>query len=97
MKNIKDMTLLELADYCGLHSKYELNPDVSHRLRELHNLTRWVPVSERLPTEKDARDGVVDILMGTNKRRGINQPIYKFNEYNIRLYEITHWMTPPEN
>ena len=48
------MDMLELARYCEAHSKYQLNPEVATRLRELHNLTRWIPVEERLPTEEDA-------------------------------------------
>lgn len=54
MKEIKDMNLAELAD------RLESDEDIYHdeyvfveRLRELHDLTRWIPVSERMPTEED--------------------------------------------
>ena len=55
MKPIDQMTLPELADAIwtmdieNWHVRDKLVP----RLRAIHNLTRWIPVSERTPTEKD--------------------------------------------
>jgi hypothetical protein len=50
MKPINEMNLAELAD------RMESDEDIYHdeyvfveRLRELHELTRWIPVEERLP------------------------------------------------
>ena len=48
MKQIKDMNLAELADY--FDKVYTVSgaqlEDCADRLRELHNLTRWIPVGE---------------------------------------------------
>lgn len=56
MKPINEMNLAELAD------RIESDEDIYHdeyvlveRLRELHELTRWIPVSERFPYESDAK------------------------------------------
>jgi len=59
MKAIKDMNLAELADFVDsllIHIYYRKRNDdlfVAKRLRELHEQTRWIPTSERMPTEAD--------------------------------------------
>ena len=47
MKPINEMNLAELAEF------FDDDERIAIRLRELHSLTRWIPVEERLPTEKD--------------------------------------------
>jgi hypothetical protein len=55
MKPISEMNLAELADALdALRPTHSLNGLVQDRLRELHEQTRWIPVSERMPTEADA-------------------------------------------
>ena len=53
MKPIDQMTLPELADALQKYEFDMLNEQVASRLRAIHDLTRWIPVSERLPTEED--------------------------------------------
>ena len=56
MKPIFKMSLLQLADALDTATyltQGELE-QFSARLRELHDLTRWISVSERLPTQEDA-------------------------------------------
>jgi len=57
MKPIRGMSLLELAEYVNnnLGSGDDIN-DIIYRLCELHDLTRWIPVSERMPTKADANE-----------------------------------------
>jgi len=56
MKDIKDMNLAQLAEkvrwleYCVNGCVIE----ISDRLYELNEQHRWIPVSERMPTEEDA-------------------------------------------
>ena len=50
MKPINEMNCEDIADY--LHEPEPVLTAISRRLRELHDLTRWIPVGERLP-EKD--------------------------------------------
>jgi hypothetical protein len=102
MKDIKDMNLAELAD------RVESDEDIYHdeyvfveRLRELHELTRWIPVSERMPTEKDGSHLGYVLWWRTDS---IDLPdagqwdLYTeyANDPNIAFY--THWqrITPPE-
>jgi hypothetical protein len=57
MKDIEDMNLLELADDLTTLPSCSVRPyvlDTIDRLRVLHELTRWIPVSERMPTIEDA-------------------------------------------
>jgi hypothetical protein len=85
MKPISEMTLAELAnafEFYGYHSEAD-------RLRAIHDLTRWIPVSERMPTKED---GLVRWYInkgkggGTMNKRWSNVP-----------YFATHWqhITPP--
>ena len=56
-----------------------------NRLRELHSLTRWIPLSERLPTEEDAdeRGKVLFLFWGEH---------YESRYWNLgRDYGMTHW------
>jgi hypothetical protein len=97
MKDIKDMNLAELANALQRYEFDMLNDQVANRLRELHDLTRWIPVSERLPTESDAQEnGYVEFW---NTKYAMSY-YYKYDSLR-ELYdelELTHWrrVTPPE-
>jgi hypothetical protein len=51
MKPINEMNLLELAD----HIQYPAHEyvELADRLRELHDLNRWISVDERWPETED--------------------------------------------
>jgi hypothetical protein len=51
MKDIKDMNLAELANkLCDLHEGDTVGLlRIADRMDKLHDLTRWIPVSERMP------------------------------------------------
>jgi hypothetical protein len=102
MKDIKDMTLTELAIYVESNlismrgEKYSFEYEVANRLRELHELTRWIPVSERMPTEADA-DGKGYVEFWSTKYQMPYHYKYDFlPERHGR--KLTHWkrITPPE-
>jgi hypothetical protein len=59
MKDIKNMNLAELADQIERKLDVPMGEDlvqydIADRLYAIHELTRWVPVSERMPTGEDA-------------------------------------------
>lgn len=54
MKPINEFTLAEIAN--AVEATEMFNPAIASRLRELHDLTRWIPVSERMPTKEDANE-----------------------------------------
>jgi hypothetical protein len=57
MKYIEDMNLSELADDLTTLPSCSVRPyvlDTIDRLRVLHEQTRWIPVSEQMPTIEDA-------------------------------------------
>jgi len=69
----------------------------------IHDLTRWIPVSERMPTRKDGdEDGYVLVSERQNET-----PHKRYTRYvkidNLDdpdyFYTITHWqrITPPED
>jgi hypothetical protein len=110
MKDTKDMNLEELADKV-FNLEYCVNGcvrEISDRLRELHELTRWIPVEERMPTEEDLHsDGTFRIWL--NGGDGLacihhnkiyvwdNDGFVDYDETNFRV-AFTHWqrITPPE-
>ena len=52
MKPVKDMSLRELVEEVNFYSqRFPHLALVADRLYELHDLTRWIPVSERMPTD----------------------------------------------
>jgi len=52
MKDIDKMNLAELADLLD-HELEPFDPIIASRLRAIHEETRWIPVSERMPTIED--------------------------------------------
>jgi hypothetical protein len=90
MKEIKDMNLAELAEIMAPYS--DLKERIINRLRVIHEETRWISVSERMPTEEDAdiRGKVMWYFWGEH---------YESRFWNLRSdYGATHWkrITPPE-
>jgi hypothetical protein len=99
MKPIDQMNLTELADHYDHHFGVT---DMTARLRTIHDLTRWITVSERMPTNRDGdEDGYVLISERQNET-----PHKRYTRYvkidNLDdpdyFYTITHWqhITPPE-
>jgi hypothetical protein len=84
MKPISEMTLLEIADFI----EYEEMPISADRLRAIHDLTRWIPVDERLPTESDALNGEVEWLDNTRDHYKANPDLWNVSSPHI-FY--THW------
>jgi hypothetical protein len=59
MKEISEYTLKEcLEEVEMLHGGYGYR-DPEKLADRIHELTRWIPVSERMPTEEDAYKGQV--------------------------------------
>ena len=90
MKPIEQMNLAELAEIMAPYS--DLKERIINRLRVIHEETRWIPVSERMPTEEDAdtRGKVMWYFWGEH---------YESRYWNLRSdYGATHWkrITPPE-
>jgi hypothetical protein len=92
MKDIKDMNLAELADLNPFYLSEKDWRNTQSRLRDLHDLTRWIPVSERLPTEADA-DKYGEV-MWLYRKHGAG--IGGWDEYRDSVF--THWkrINPPE-
>ena len=92
MKPIDQMNAGELAEYIDTHFQ-PLWPNeckkAIKRLRAIHDLTRWIPVSERMPTEED---GFVSWYIDKGKGGGTMNK--KWN--NVPRF-VTHWqrITPP--
>jgi hypothetical protein len=101
MKEVKDMNLAELADLNPFYLSEKDWRNTQSRLRELHELTRWISVSERMPTEADGdENGYVEFW--NTKCQMSNYYKYDFLTESHGL-EITHWsfthwkrITPPE-
>jgi len=102
MKDIKDMNLAELAD------RVESDEDIYHdeyvfvdRLRELHELTRWVSVSERMPTREDADEDGFVLIRGATKDGLVQHDLdlwHYVKDWDSTHWVLTHWkkITPPE-
>jgi hypothetical protein len=93
MKDIDKMNVAELADALQRFEFDMLNEAVANRLRAIHEETRWIPVSERMPTHEDAdiRGKVMWYFWGEH---------YESRFWNLRSdYGATHWkrITPPED
>jgi hypothetical protein len=111
MKDIKDMTLTELADLNPFYLSEKDWRNTQSRLRELHELTRWIPVGERMPTEEEHGNEVfrVWVLGGETDACFVSGKIMvwvdspfeaDYEEYDPKRYKtaFTHWqrITPPE-
>jgi hypothetical protein len=98
MKAVKDMSLRELVEEVNFYSqRFPHLALVADRLYELHDLTQWIPVSERMPTEED---GYIfsdrGCVVAWDNEIGIHDTVFWFRVINEERY--THWrrITPPE-
>jgi hypothetical protein len=95
MKSINQMNAKEMADY--FDKVYTVSgaqlEDCADRLRELHDLTRWIPVSERMPTEDDSYKGRV---LWKDNDGFVTTLNYKLKHEH---YYFPYWkrITPPED
>jgi hypothetical protein len=61
VKEIKDMNLSECLNALRDNSEFYTNPNYAYPIYvkiladRIHELTRWIPVSERFPYEADAK------------------------------------------
>jgi len=105
MKPIDQMNLAELADAIEYeiygHPLASLSPHMK-RLRELHELTRWIPVSERMPTEEDG-DEHGEVLVSETENESPYRRYQQMTKWDSvddvdYFYTVTHWqrITPPE-
>jgi hypothetical protein len=84
------MNLAELANALQRYEFDMLNDQVASRLRELHEQTRWIPVSERVPTEADGdRWGEVLILYCGSAVHC--EKVENVNGVQYTSSDITHW------
>jgi hypothetical protein len=103
MKEVKDMNLAELADLNPFYLSEKDWRNTQSRLRELHELTRWIPVSERMPTEADGDENGEVLVSETENESPHRKYTYmkRWNKLNDPDYfhTITHWkrITPPED
>ena len=116
MKEIKDMNLAEcieaLRDVDVITRGYQCNYEAIEELADrIHELTRWISVSERMPTEKEHGNEVfrVWVLGGETDACFVSGKIMvwvdspfeaDYEEYDPKRYRtaFTHWqrITPPE-
>ena len=89
MKDPKDMNLAECLDALREMNiiQFDIGYDVDIADR-IHELTRWIPISERMPTEEDAYKGQVLALFESEAET------WPFGD----LANATAWqrITPPE-
>jgi hypothetical protein len=100
MKEIKDMNLAELAEIMAPYS--DLKERIINRLRVIHEETRWIPVSERMPD-----DGEVVLCRrvegGMFGSKEIKPQVGTFRNGSFDCVfdwiRVTHWqrITPPED
>jgi hypothetical protein len=111
MKEISEYTLKEcLEEVEMLHGGYGYR-DPEKLADRIHDLTRWIPVSERMPTEKEFGNEVfrVWVLGGETDACFVSGKIMvwvdspfeaDYEEYDPKRYRtaFTHWqrITPPE-
>jgi hypothetical protein len=89
MKDIKDMNLEEVRQKIYEHALAINNDELYSLLDRLDELTRWIPVSERMPTEEDGKH--IHIF------DGLGLP-FTIMRKSLGSYVPTHWkrITPPE-
>lgn len=99
-KPIEKMNTGELADEfnpanaeSSVRYDYATMYRLTSRLRELHDLTRWIPVSERMPTEDDSYKGRV---LWKDNDGFVTTLNYKLKHEH---YYFPYWqrITPPED
>ena len=100
MKDIKNMNLAELADQIERKLDVPMGEDlvqydIADRLYTIAELTRWIPVSERMPTEADGYKS----KYVTQRTVLVMEKWGDISVVTIGLAKhFTHWkrITPPE-
>jgi hypothetical protein len=96
MKDIKDMNLEEVRQKIYEHALAINNDELYSLLDRLDELTRWIPVSERMPTEEDGYKS----KYVTQRTVLVMEKWGDISVVTIGLAKhFTHWkrITPPEN
>ena len=102
MKDINQMNLAGCLDALrafGHSEEIDTPLDLADRI---HDLTRWIPVSERMPTKEDADEqGYVLAIERENESPYKKYPkCRQWDRFDDKdyFYTITHWkrITPPE-
>jgi hypothetical protein len=110
MKDIKDMNLAEaitaLRDVDVITRGYQCNYEAIEELADrIHDLTRWIPVSEKFPTAADADESgkVMIYRITTKSQRASAKSLYDWGMVKTCHPDETWWMplpkdpiTPPE-
>jgi hypothetical protein len=116
MKPINQMTLAECLSEMRKYVMYDYDKDktLSRDIAladRLHDLTRWIPVSERMPTKEDFGNEVFRVWVnGTDEKACFDRG--KLLVWHVEAYDagwceydkqdwktsFTHWqrITPPE-
>jgi hypothetical protein len=117
MKPIKDMNLAECIDALRDSSEFYTNPNYAYPsyvktlADRIHDLTRWIPVSERMPTKEDFGNEFFRVWVnGTDEKACFDRG--KLLVWHVEAYDagwceydkqdwktsFTHWqrITPPE-
>jgi hypothetical protein len=100
MKPIDQMTLAEVKEEIEKYAFVIDNSRLYSLLDQLDDLTRWIPVSERMPTEEDYSEaGQIHLW---DAEFGICRVYHKdiAHDFLKRIpLEFTHWqrITPPTN
>jgi len=99
MKPIDQMTLPEVKEEIEKYAFVIDNSRLYSLLDQLDELTRWIPVSERMPTEEDG----YFIKWWIDDDREIGEALAYFPQPEVGYYHTppkgaTHWqrITPPE-
>jgi hypothetical protein len=108
MKDIKDMNLAEcivaLRDVDVITRGYQCNYDAIEELADrIHELTRWVSVSEKLPTKEDANFHD-EVIVSLDPMSIVNSPFGMMGIETVEYSDVcpskhTHWQRttePPE-
>ena len=95
--NIKDMTNAELCAFLRGSLRGDLGEGIEltliERIEQLEDAHRWIPVSERMPTEADENDNGNVLWWADYSFDGVKIDVWDFPDS-----DYTHWkrITPPE-
>ena len=103
LQSLEEFTLLKDIDTGNFEPTYDsMKKNAVELADRIRDLTRWIPVSERMPTEEDANeDGCV--LVSATERSKLHRVVeiwsYEYVSRNgLGGYKPTHWkrITQPE-
>jgi hypothetical protein len=101
MKPINEWTLTECVDALRIRTGELTDEEIASIAYRIHELTRWIPVEERLPTEED---GVIRCIDGQYAESEFTAKFDKgflkrwtiggfdnMGWYKVDSWEYTHW------